>query len=70
MPLRVLLTGKLQGPDIGLSILLLHKAGNSGAVAPETEFVTLEQRFKLLREVDWTSFEKNQPVLESATNVS
>lgn len=70
MPLRLLLTGKLHGPDIGLSILLLYKAGTLGVVAPETEFMTLDQRFKLLRDVDWTSIEKNQQVLESAVDVN
>ncbi|KAL3514923.1 hypothetical protein ACH5RR_021825 [Cinchona calisaya] len=67
MPLRVLLTGKLHGPDMGSTVLLLYKAGKSGAVAPQVEFVTLDQRFKLLREVEWTSFQNDQPVLQSAT---
>lgn len=70
MPLRVLLTGKLHGPDMGLSVLLLYKAGKLRVVAPEAEFVTLDQRFELLRDVDWTSIEKNQQVLESAVDVN
>lgn len=49
MPLRILLTGKLHGPEMGDSILLLHRAGTSGIVAPEAEFVTLDERFKVVR---------------------
>lgn len=70
MPLRLLLTGKLHGPDMGLSVLLLYKAGKLRVVAPEAEFATLDQRFELLRDVDWTSIEKNQQVLESAVDVN
>ncbi|KAK3028558.1 hypothetical protein RJ639_039080 [Escallonia herrerae] len=64
MPLRVLLTGKLHGPDMGASVLLLNRAGNSGIVSPQSDFVTLDERFKVLRELDWDSLNKNQPVLE------
>lgn len=66
MPLRVLLTGKLHGPDIGSSVVLLYKAGKSGIVASQVGFVTLDERFKMLREVDWESFSKDPPILESA----
>ncbi|KAM7471005.1 hypothetical protein LguiA_009188 [Lonicera macranthoides] len=51
MPLRVLLTGKLHGPEMGDSILLIHRAGTSDVVAPEAGFVTLDERFKVVREV-------------------
>ncbi|KAM1001982.1 hypothetical protein FF1_002447 [Malus domestica] len=67
MPLRVLLTGKLHGPDMGTSVLLLHKAGKSGIIAPQAGFVTLDERFKLLREVDWEALIRDQPLLEAAT---
>nr|GMC65136.1 glutamate--tRNA ligase, chloroplastic/mitochondrial [Ipomoea batatas] len=66
MPLRVLLTGKLHGPDIGSSVVLLYKAGNSGVVASQVGFIPLDERFKMLREVDWESFSKDPPILESA----
>lgn len=66
MPLRVLLTGKLHGPDMGASILLIHKAGTHGIVSPRAEFVTLDERFKMLRQVDWEALKKDQPALESA----
>lgn len=66
MPLRVLLTGKLHGPDLGASVLLLHRAGTCGVVAPQVGFVTLEDRFKMLREVEWEALNKDQPPLESA----
>ncbi|KAL4572767.1 hypothetical protein LXL04_019550 [Taraxacum kok-saghyz] len=67
MPLRVLLTGKLHGPDMGESIVLIHRAATNDIVTPQIEFVTLEQRLKLLREVDWESFRK---VEEPATVAS
>lgn len=70
MPLRVLLTGKLHGPDIGASVLLLHKAGKCGVVAPEAGFVTLDERFNLLRQVDWEGLTKDPPLLETAATVS
>ncbi|XP_027087309.2 glutamate--tRNA ligase, chloroplastic/mitochondrial [Coffea arabica] len=69
MPLRVLLTGKLHGPDMGSTVLLLYKAGKAGAVASQVEFLTLDQRCNLLREIEWTSFQRDQPVLQSATGV-
>lgn len=65
MPLRVLLTGKLHGPDIGVSVVLLHTVGTGDIVGSQVGFVTLEERLKLLREVDWQSFNNHQTVLES-----
>ncbi|KAF2290714.1 hypothetical protein GH714_015134 [Hevea brasiliensis] len=69
MPLRLLLTGKLHGPDIGSSVILLHKAGTCGVVSPEAGFVTLNERFEILRQVDWEAL-KDQSPLESAATVS
>ena len=70
MPLRVLLTGKLHGPDMGASVLLLHKAGSYGIVASQVGFVTLEDRFKMLREVEWEALNKDESLLESAAPAS
>lgn len=70
MPVRVLLTGKLHGPDIGASVLLLHRAGTSNVIAPQAGFVTLDQRFKMLRKIEWESFNKDETVLESAATAS
>lgn len=67
MPLRVLLTGKLHGPDMGLSIVLLHEAGKSDVVAPESGFITLDERFSILRELNWESLnQEQQPLAEPA----
>ncbi|KAG8383320.1 hypothetical protein BUALT_Bualt04G0000200 [Buddleja alternifolia] len=64
MPLRVLLTGKLHGPDMGAGLLLVYKAGNCGVLAPQSGFVTLDERFKMLREVEWESLlYKDNPIL-------
>uniref|UniRef100_A0A6M2EE89 Glutamate--tRNA ligase, chloroplastic/mitochondrial n=1 Tax=Populus davidiana TaxID=266767 RepID=A0A6M2EE89_9ROSI len=66
MPLRVLLTGKLHGPDMGSSIILLHQAGSGDMVSSQAEFVTLKERFGVLREIDWEALNKDQPPLEPA----
>ncbi|TKY68799.1 Glutamate--tRNA ligase [Spatholobus suberectus] len=69
MPLRLLLTGKLHGPDMGASVVLLYKAGTSDVVAPESGFVTLDERFKMLRQINWETLSKEQPVKETAAPV-
>ncbi|KAK6118702.1 hypothetical protein DH2020_047559 [Rehmannia glutinosa] len=69
MPLRVLLTGKLHGPDMGAGLLLVFKAGKCGEVAPQSGLVTLDERFKILREVEWESFNKDNPTIEPASAV-
>ncbi|RDY14854.1 Glutamate--tRNA ligase, chloroplastic/mitochondrial [Mucuna pruriens] len=66
MPVRLLLTGKLHGPDMGSSVVLLYKAGTSGVVAPEAGFVTLDERFKMFRQINWETLSKDQPVKETA----
>ncbi|CAK7323631.1 unnamed protein product [Dovyalis caffra] len=50
---RVLLTGKLHGPDMGSSIILLHQAGTRDIVSSQVAFVRLNERFEILREIDW-----------------
>ncbi|CAJ1948807.1 unnamed protein product [Sphenostylis stenocarpa] len=69
MPLRVLLTGKLHGPDMGASVVLLYKAVTTVVVAPEAGFVTLDERFKMLRQINWETLSKDQPVKETAAPV-
>ena len=70
MPLRLLLTGKLHGPDMGASVVLLYKAGTTGIVASEAGFVTLDERFKILRQINWETLSKDHPVKETATSMS
>lgn len=70
MPLRLLLTGKLHGPDMGASVVLLYKAGITGIVAPEVGFVTIDERFKMLRQIDWEALSKDHTCLkETAPSV-
>lgn len=69
MPLRLLLTGKLHGPDMGASVVLLYKAGTSGFIAPEVGFVTVDERFKKIREINWETLSKDHPVKETAPSV-
>ncbi|GLJ16385.1 hypothetical protein SUGI_0277860 [Cryptomeria japonica] len=66
MPLRVILTGKLHGPDIGATILFLHKAGNSGIIASSAGFITLEERLHVLRELDLKIFSEEKMAVSSA----
>ncbi|GAA0186574.1 aminoacyl-tRNA synthetase [Lithospermum erythrorhizon] len=70
MPLRVLLTGKHHGPDMGASMLLIYKASTSDVVVPQSGFVLLDRRFEMLREVNWNSFSEDQPILDSAVSAS
>ncbi|GAB2267563.1 Glutamate--tRNA ligase, chloroplastic/mitochondrial [Dionaea muscipula] len=70
LPLRLLLTGKLHGPDMGLSVVLLHRAGISGIVNPQTGFLTLDERFKVLREVDWQSLNADQTTVAPANSAA
>ncbi|OAY85606.1 Glutamate--tRNA ligase, chloroplastic/mitochondrial [Ananas comosus] len=71
MPLRVLLTGKLHGPDMGGSIVLIYKAGICGAVNPQSGFVPLDERLKILREIDWDALNKGpDPQPESVATVA
>ncbi|KAG8057932.1 hypothetical protein GUJ93_ZPchr0002g25244 [Zizania palustris] len=69
MPLRVLLTGKLHGPDMGGTVVLVHRAGTCGAVNQQSGFVNLDERFRILKEVDWESLVKEQEA-ESAVPAS
>ncbi|KAL2926747.1 Glutamate--tRNA ligase chloroplastic/mitochondrial [Bienertia sinuspersici] len=69
MPLRVLLTGKLHGPEMGAGIILLHKAGTTGIINPEFGFITLDERLKILREFDFDSFRADPAASEAATTV-
>ncbi|GJV40687.1 glutamate--tRNA ligase, chloroplastic/mitochondrial [Tanacetum coccineum] len=62
--LDCIMIGKLHGPDMGESIVLIYRAGTSGIVAPEVGFVTLEQRLKSLKEVNWEAFSQAE---ETAT---
>lgn len=67
MPLRVLLTGKLHGPEMAMSIALLHKAGSTDIVAPQAGFIPLSERFEILRKLDWEALKKDQPVAAAST---
>ncbi|KAK1307334.1 hypothetical protein QJS10_CPA10g00048 [Acorus calamus] len=59
MPLRVLLTGKLHGPDMGMAMHVLREAGLCGTITPQAGFVTLDERFKIMREVDWEALNRD-----------
>ncbi|KAG0605633.1 hypothetical protein M758_9G075200 [Ceratodon purpureus] len=55
MPVRVLLTGAMQGPEVGAVLGLLKDGESSGAVTEKAGLVPLEERIKNLRAVDWAS---------------
>ncbi|KAL3624328.1 Glutamate--tRNA ligase, chloroplastic/mitochondrial [Castilleja foliolosa] len=76
MPLRVLLTGKLHGPEMGSAVLLIYKAGKCDVLAPQSQsqsesgIVMLDQRFKMLREVQWESLNKDNHPIPTVVSVS
>lgn len=70
LPIRVLLTGKLHGPDMASSVLLIYKAGSSDVLVPQYRFVSLDQRIEMIRGVDWNSFSEDRPILDPAVSVS
>lgn len=53
MPIRILLTGSMQGPDVGSTLALLHLVHTNGIVAETVEFVPLGERMEKLKQVDW-----------------
>jgi glutamyl-tRNA synthetase len=55
MPVRVLLTGGMKGPEVGAILALVRQGESSGAVTEKAGLVTLDERIKILREVDWAS---------------
>ncbi|CAK7324232.1 unnamed protein product [Dovyalis caffra] len=55
---------------MGSSIILLHQAGTRGIVSSQAVFVRLNERFEVLREIDWDALNKNQPPLEPAAAIS
>lgn len=55
MPVRVLLTGGMRGPEVGAILALVRQGESSGAVTEKAGLVTLDERIKILREVDWAS---------------
>ncbi|GJP41602.1 hypothetical protein CLOM_g1256 [Closterium sp. NIES-68] len=52
MPLRVLLTGRMHGPDVGETLLMLHQAAGDQAFGPKAHCVGLEERIRIVREAD------------------
>ncbi|KAJ4846623.1 Glutamate--tRNA ligase, chloroplastic/mitochondrial [Turnera subulata] len=69
MPLRVLITGKLHGPDMGHGVVLLRKAETHGIVSPDAGFVTLDERFRMVRKVDWEALRKDEAAGLEATDM-
>lgn len=55
MPVRILLTGRMQGPDIGSTLALLKEGHSSGIVTAAASLVPLEQRIEILRAIDWSA---------------
>ncbi|KAG6548554.1 hypothetical protein Mapa_010042 [Marchantia paleacea] len=55
MPIRILLTGRMQGPDIGTTLALLKEGESSGIVTAHAALVPLKQRIEILRAVDWSA---------------
>lgn len=58
MPIRLLITGKTVGPDIGSAVELLYKAGNSSIITAQAGLVTLDERITRLKQVNWDDVSK------------
>jgi glutamyl-tRNA synthetase len=55
MPVRIALTGRMQGPEMGTILRLLREGETSGIITEKGSLVPLSERIKVLREVDWTA---------------
>ncbi|CAI5504203.1 unnamed protein product [Closterium sp. Naga37s-1] len=55
MPIRVLLTGCMHGPDVGETLTMLQHAAADKALGPKAYCVGLEERISLLRDADLTA---------------
>ena len=61
MPMRILLTGSTQGPDVGEQVAAIALAEKEGAVADGADFVTLDARMDALK-----AWAEAQPVAAEA----
>lgn len=52
MPIRLLLTGSMQGPDVGTTLSLVEQS--EGVVSANVEVFRLEDRISALRQVNWS----------------
>jgi glutamyl-tRNA synthetase len=55
MPVRVLLTGSMKGPEVGAVLGLVREGETTGSVTEKAGLVPLDARIKILREVDWAA---------------
>ncbi|CAI5493067.1 unnamed protein product [Closterium sp. Naga37s-1] len=55
MPIRILLTGCMHGPDVGETLAMLQHAAADKALGPKAHCVGLEERISLLRDADLTA---------------
>ncbi|CAI5497499.1 unnamed protein product [Closterium sp. Naga37s-1] len=55
MPIRVLLTGCMHGPDVGETLTMLQHAAADKALGPKAHCVGLEERISILRDADLTA---------------
>ncbi|CAI5465197.1 unnamed protein product [Closterium sp. Yama58-4] len=55
MPIRVLLTGRMHGPDVGETLTMLQHAAADKALGPKVHCVGLEERISILRDADLTA---------------
>jgi glutamyl-tRNA synthetase len=73
MPIRIALTGRMQGPDMGAILRLLREGETSSIITEKGSLVPLSERIKVLREVDWTAVSsalENSRDIEPATVLS
>eukprot|EP00246_Nothoceros_aenigmaticus_P003519 TRINITY_DN14694_c0_g1_i1.p1 TRINITY_DN14694_c0_g1~~TRINITY_DN14694_c0_g1_i1.p1 ORF type:complete len:314 (-),score=49.67 TRINITY_DN14694_c0_g1_i1:432-1373(-) len=54
MPVRIALTGRMHGPDIGAAVAAIPKAERSRLIKVDS-FIPLDQRISILRDVNWAA---------------
>ncbi|GBG78006.1 hypothetical protein CBR_g25940 [Chara braunii] len=71
MPIRLALTGSMQGPDVGQILAMLQKAEGTGAVANEGGIlVPLADRVAMLKSINWGALVQQQQQAPSAVPAS
>ena len=67
MPIRILLTGAMGGPDVGATLQILEKAKE--VVTEKAGLVSLDERIGIIRKTDWAQVVAQAVVTGSSEKV-
>ena len=67
MPIRILLTGAMGGPDVGSTLQILERAKE--VVTEKAGLVSLDERIGIIREMDWAQVLAQAEVTGSSEKV-